>query len=88
MEMLEEAVQIVDRMLTQRPCRSGSAERGTRNGSAGFRVRAALRSVAQDADFCNVGGDLTDENTFGLARKILRTSMCFCSADQLKDLIP
>src|SRR4051812_28022291 len=76
MEMLEEAVQIVDRGLTQRPRRSGNTERepnglplwGTRNGSSGFRVprsafrvRTALRIVAQYADFCNVGGVLKSE---------------------------
>jgi F420-dependent oxidoreductase-like protein len=72
MEMLEEAVQIVDRMMTQRPA-SFSGKHYTVEEAyndplpvqqprppimiGGSGEKATLRLVAQYADFCNVGGD-------------------------------
>src|SRR5215217_9412189 len=72
MEMLEEAVQIVDRVMTQRPA-SFSGKHYTVEGAyndpmpvqkprppimiGGSGEKATLRLVAQYADFCNVGGD-------------------------------
>jgi F420-dependent oxidoreductase-like protein len=72
MEMLEEAIQIVDRMMTQRP----ASFKGTHYTVAaayndplpvqqprppimigGSGEKVTLRLVAQYADFCNVGGD-------------------------------
>jgi F420-dependent oxidoreductase-like protein len=72
MEMLEEAVQIVDRMMTQRPATfSGKHFKvdGAYNDPmpvqkprppimiGGSGEKVTLRLVAQYADFCNVGGD-------------------------------
>ena len=72
MEMLEEAVQIVDRMMTQRPA-SFSGKHYTVEQAyndpmpvqkprppimiGGSGEKVTLRLVAQYADFCNVGGD-------------------------------
>jgi F420-dependent oxidoreductase-like protein len=72
MEMLEEAIQIVDRMMTQRPA-SFSGKHYTVDGAyndpmpiqkprppimiGGSGEKATLRLVAQYADFCNVFGD-------------------------------
>src|SRR3712207_5787979 len=72
MEMLEEAVQIVDRMMTQRPANfSGKHYRVTNAFNdprpvqqprppimiGGSGEKITLRIVAQYANFCNVGGD-------------------------------
>jgi F420-dependent oxidoreductase-like protein len=74
MEMLEEAVQIVDRMLTQRPASfTGKHYQVTDAYNdpppvqkprppimiGGSGEKKTLRIVAQYADFCNVGGDPT-----------------------------
>jgi F420-dependent oxidoreductase-like protein len=72
MEMLEEAVQIVDRMMTERPA-SFSGKHFTVEQAyndplpvqqprppimiGGSGEKVTLRLVAQYADFCNVGGD-------------------------------
>ncbi len=72
MEMLEEAIQIVDRMMTQRPA-SFSGKHFTVEEAyndpmpvqqprppimiGGSGEKVTLRLVAQYADFCNVGGD-------------------------------
>ena len=73
MEMLEEAVQIVDRMLTQRPASfSGTHYSVTRAYNdpmpvqqprppimiGGSGERVTLKLVAQYADYCNVFGDV------------------------------
>lgn len=72
MEMLEEAVQIVDRMMTQRPAGFEGKHYTVKNAYndpmpvtkprppimiGGSGEKATLRIVAQYADFCNVGGD-------------------------------
>ena len=72
MEMLEEAVQIVDRMMTQRPASFAGTHYRVANAYndprpvqqprppimiGGSGEQATLRIVAQYADFCNVGGD-------------------------------
>jgi F420-dependent oxidoreductase-like protein len=82
MEMLEEAVQVVDRMLTQRPASFAGrhftvtdAYNDPRPVQAprppiligGSGERVTLRLVAQHADFCNVGGDPDEvERLFGV----------------------
>ena len=75
MEMLEEAVQIVDRMMTQRPASFAGTHYRVVNAYndprpvqqprppimiGGSGEKATLRIVAQYADFCNVGGDPSD----------------------------
>lgn len=72
MEMLEDAVQIVDRMMTQRPASFAGKHFSVENAYndpmpvqkprppimiGGSGEKATLRIVAQYADFCNVGGD-------------------------------
>jgi F420-dependent oxidoreductase-like protein len=72
MEMLEEAVQIVDRMMTQRPASFAGKHYRVANAFndplpvqqprppimiGGSGEQRTLRIVAQYADFCNVGGD-------------------------------
>ena len=72
MEMLEESVQIVDRMMTQRPASFRGKHYAVENAYndpmpvqqprppimiGGSGEKATLRIVAQYADFCNVGGD-------------------------------
>src|SRR5215213_4416654 len=72
MEMLEEAVQIVDRMLTQRPASFAGKHYSVTDAYndpppvqqprppimiGGSGEQRTLRIVAQYADFCNVGGD-------------------------------
>jgi F420-dependent oxidoreductase-like protein len=72
MAMLEEAVQIVDRMLTQRPASFAGQHYQVTDAYndpppvqqprppimiGGSGEKATLRIVAQYADFCNVGGD-------------------------------
>lgn len=72
MEMLEEAVQIVDRMMTQRPASFSGTHYTVTDAYndprpvqeprppimiGGSGEKATLRLVAQYADFCNVGGD-------------------------------
>ena len=72
MEMLEEAVQIVDRMMTQRPASFKGKHYTVEDAYndprpvqqprppimiGGSGEKATLRIVAQYADFCNVGGD-------------------------------
>ncbi len=72
MERLEEAVQIVDRMLTQRPASFAGTHYRIANAFndpmpvqqprppimiGGSGEKVTLRLVAQYADFCNVGGD-------------------------------
>jgi F420-dependent oxidoreductase-like protein len=72
MEMLEEAVQIVDRMMTERPAsfsgRHFTVEQAYNDPMpiqqprppimiGGSGEKVTLRLVAQYADFCNVGGD-------------------------------
>jgi len=72
MEMLEEAVQIVDRVMTQRPASFSGKHYQVEAAYndpmpvqqprppimiGGSGEKATLRIVAQYADFCNVGGD-------------------------------
>lgn len=72
MEMLEEAVQVIDRMLTQRPANFSGKHYTIRDAFndpapmqkprppimiGGSGEKVTLRLVAQYADFCNVGGD-------------------------------
>jgi F420-dependent oxidoreductase-like protein len=72
MEMLEEAVQIVDRMMTQRPASFSGKHYTVKEAYndplpvhkprppimiGGSGEKVTLRLVAQYADFCNVGGD-------------------------------
>ena len=72
MEMLEEAVQIVDRMMTQRPASFDGKHYQVKDAYndpmpvqqprppimiGGSGEKATLRIVAQYADFCNVAGD-------------------------------
>lgn len=84
MEMLEEAVQIVDRMLTQRPASFSGTHYTLQNAYndpmpvqqprppimiGGSGEKATLRLVAQYADFCNVFGDpATVAHKFGVLR--------------------
>jgi F420-dependent oxidoreductase-like protein len=73
MEQLEEAVQIIDRMLTQRPASFAGKHYTIENAYndpmpvqkprppimiGGSGERRTLKLVAQYADFCNVGGDV------------------------------
>jgi len=72
MEMLEEAIQIVDRVMTQRPASFSGKHYQVEAAYndpmpvqqprppimiGGSGEKATLRIVAQYADFCNVGGD-------------------------------
>jgi F420-dependent oxidoreductase-like protein len=72
MEMLEEAVQIVDRMLTQRPASFSGKHYSIHNAYndpmpvqkprppimiGGSGEQVTLKLVARYADYCNVGGD-------------------------------
>jgi F420-dependent oxidoreductase-like protein len=74
MEMLEEAVQIVDRMMTRRPASFSGKHYTVKDAYndplpvqkprppimiGGSGEKATLRIAAQYADFCNVGGDPT-----------------------------
>ncbi len=85
MEMLEEAVQIVDRMLTQRPANFTGKHYTIQNAYndplpvqkprppimiGGSGERITLRLVAQYADYCNVFGDpATVAHKFGVLRQ-------------------
>ncbi|MFL5732511.1 MAG: TIGR03560 family F420-dependent LLM class oxidoreductase [Chloroflexia bacterium] len=85
LEMLEEAVQIVDLMLTRRPASFNGKHYAIQNAYndpmpvqkarppimiGGSGEKIILRLVAQYADYCNVGGDpATVAHKFGVLRK-------------------
>ncbi len=85
MEMLEEAIQVVDRMLTQRPARFSGKHFTVADAYndpppvqqprppimiGGSGEKVTLRLVAQYADFCNVGGDpATVAHRYGVLRQ-------------------
>jgi alkanesulfonate monooxygenase SsuD/methylene tetrahydromethanopterin reductase-like flavin-dependent oxidoreductase (luciferase family) len=85
MEMLEEAVQIVDRMLTERPANFSGKYYSVHNAYndpmpvqkprppimiGGSGERVTLKLVAQYADYCNVFGDpATVARRFDLVRQ-------------------
>ena len=85
LEMLEEAVQVVDRMLRQRPASFSGKHYSIENAYndprpiqqprppiliGGSGEQVTLKLVARYADFCNVGGDpSTVERKFGVLRR-------------------
>ncbi|HYO50357.1 MAG TPA: LLM class F420-dependent oxidoreductase [Chloroflexia bacterium] len=85
MEMLEEAVQIVDRMLTQRPASFSGKHYSVHNAYndpmpvqkprppimiGGSGEQVTLKLVARYADYCNVGGDPAKvAHRFGVLRE-------------------